>query len=68
MDGVRQHCAQCLIEVFRSTRHETPAGETLCASCYSALWGPKTTDEFRVMVEQHSGRPMPGGLVSEPAG
>jgi hypothetical protein len=66
MDGVRQHCAQCLTEVF-TTGHETPAGETLCALCYSALWGPKTTDEFRVMVELHSRRPMASALVSAQA-
>jgi hypothetical protein len=38
---VRQHCAQCLTEVFTSG-YETPKGETLCGSCYFALWGPRT--------------------------
>jgi hypothetical protein len=41
MDWVRQHCAQCLTEVFTSG-YETPTGETLCASCYFALWGPRS--------------------------
>jgi hypothetical protein len=40
-DRVRQHCAQCLAEVFTSG-YETPKGETLCGPCYSALWGPRT--------------------------
>jgi hypothetical protein len=38
---VRQHCAQCLTEVF-TRGYQTPKGETLCGSCYSALWGPRT--------------------------
>jgi hypothetical protein len=42
---------------------QTPAGQTLCGSCFSALWGPKTTLEFRVMVAQHSGR----YVLSQPA-
>jgi hypothetical protein len=63
---VRQHCVQCLTEVF-ANREVSPAGETLCSSCYSALWGPKATDEFRGMVRLHVGRPLPGQLVSEPA-
>jgi hypothetical protein len=66
MNLVRQHCVQCLTEVFTSG-HQTPAGDTLCAPCYSALWGPKTTDEFRGMVELHSRRPMPSAMVSAPA-
>jgi hypothetical protein len=49
------------MEVYANGQ-QTPAGETLCNSCYSALWGPKTTDEFRVMVQLHSGR-----LASQPA-
>jgi hypothetical protein len=61
MEGVRQHCTQCLTEVYANGQ-QTPAGETLCTSCYSALWGPKITDEFRVMVELHSGR-----MASQPA-
>jgi hypothetical protein len=36
---VRQHCVQCLAEVF-SSGYQTPKGETLCGSCYFALWGP----------------------------
>jgi hypothetical protein len=64
-DRVRQHCVQCLTEVLASGQ-ATPSGETLCAPCYSALWGPKTTDEFRVMVEQHSTGSIPR-LVSAQA-
>jgi hypothetical protein len=63
---MRQHCTQCLTEVY-ANGEQSPAGETLCGSCYSALWGPKTTDEFRVMVEQHMGRPLHGNFASEPA-
>ena len=37
---VRQHCAQCLSEIL-ANGHRTPTGETLCAGCYSALWGPR---------------------------
>jgi hypothetical protein len=59
---VRQHCAQCLTEIL-ANGEQTPAGETLCGSCFSALWGPKTTLEFRVMVAQHSGR----YVLSQPA-
>ena len=61
-DRVRHHCAQCLSEVFANGQ-QTPAGELLCEPCYSALWGPQATDEFRVMVEQHS-RPMNGHPLS----
>jgi hypothetical protein len=38
---VREHCAQCLTEVFTSG-YGTPTGETLCGPCYFALWGPRT--------------------------
>jgi recombinational DNA repair protein (RecF pathway) len=55
---VRQHCAQCLTEVFTSG-YDTPTGEQLCVSCYSALWGPNATDELRSLVNLHSGRPAP---------
>jgi hypothetical protein len=65
-NGVRQHCTQCLTEIYANGR-STPAGETLCAPCYSALWGPATTDEFRGMVALHMGHPMPGRLASEAA-
>jgi hypothetical protein len=63
---VRQHCTQCLTEVYANGQL-TPAGETLCAPCYSALWGPKTTEEFRGMVALHMGSPMAGRMVSETA-
>jgi len=66
MNGVRLHCAQCLSDLYANGQ-QTPAGDMLCGSCYSALWGPKTTDEFRGMVRLHMGRPVPGHLVSEPA-
>ncbi len=61
-DGVRQHCTQCLTEVYTNGRL-TPAGETLCEPCYSALWGPATTDEFRGMVALHMGQAMPGRIA-----
>jgi hypothetical protein len=38
---VRQHCVQCLTEVF-TRGYQTPEGETLCGSCHLALWGPRT--------------------------
>jgi hypothetical protein len=63
---VRHHCVQCLTEIHADGR-ETPAGETLCGPCYSALWGPATSDEFRSLVALHVGRPMPGRLASQPA-
>ena len=65
-DGVRHHCAQCLTELS-TNGEQTPAGETLCSPCYSALWGPKVTDEFRGLVRLHTGRPLQGRLVTEPA-
>jgi hypothetical protein len=40
MSPVRQHCAQCLTEIL-SNGVQTPTGETLCAECYAALWGPR---------------------------
>src|SRR6476620_5511663 len=39
-ERVRQHCAQCLTEVFTDGR-QAPTGETLCPACYSALWGAR---------------------------
>jgi hypothetical protein len=66
MEGVRHHCAQCLTEVY-SNSQQTPAGDLLCEPCYSALWGPKVTDEFRGLVRLHTGHPMPGQLASQPA-
>jgi hypothetical protein len=63
-DGVRLHCAQCLTHLYANGR-QTPAGEMLCGSCYSALWGPATTDEFRGMVALHMGHPLPGRLAPE---
>jgi hypothetical protein len=65
-DTVRQHCTQCLTEVYASGEM-TPAGETLCSSCFSALWGPTVTDEFRGLVRLHTGRPLHGRLVTQPA-
>ena len=52
---MRQHCVQCLAEVFANGR-VAPTGDTLCASCYSALWGPKATEELRSLVRLHTGR------------
>jgi hypothetical protein len=62
MSEMRQHCAQCLIELYANGR-QTPAGEMLCSSCYSALWDPKISEEFRSMVRLHTGR----RLVSQTA-
>jgi hypothetical protein len=63
---VRQHCTQCLSEILGGGE-QTPTGEMLCSSCHSALWGPKTTDEFRGMVALHMGSPMVGRMVTETA-
>jgi hypothetical protein len=59
---MRQHCAQCLTEVFASG-HETPTGETLCSPCYFALWGPGSA-ELRLMVERHLGPSSGGGTAT----
>ena len=64
MKGVRQHCTQCLTELFANGR-QTPRGEMLCEPCYSALWGPATSDEFRGMVSLHMGRPIPVGVAAK---
>jgi hypothetical protein len=64
IDGVKQHCAQCLTEVFTSG-YATPTGETLCSPCYVALWGPNST-ELRLMVERHLG-PSNGNGSAAPA-
>ena len=60
---VRQHCTQCLTEVFTGGK-QTPSGETLCGSCYSALWGPKATEELRSLVRLHTGLHTAGGVVA----
>lgn len=52
---MRQHCAQCLTEVLANGR-QTPTGELLCPSCYSALWGPNASEELRALVRLHTGR------------
>jgi len=51
---VRQHCAQCLSDVFANGR-QAPTGELLCPSCYTALWGPSATEELRSLVRLHTG-------------
>jgi hypothetical protein len=61
---VRQHCAQCLTELYANGR-QSPRGEMLCAPCHSALWGPATTDEFRGMVALHMGRPIPVAVAAK---
>jgi hypothetical protein len=53
--AMRQHCTQCLAEVFANARL-SPSGETLCSSCHSALWGPQATEELRSLVRLHTGR------------
>jgi hypothetical protein len=65
-EGMTHHCTQCLTEIY-ANGEQTPAGETLCSACYSALWGPKVTDEFRGLVRLHTGRPLHGRLVIQPA-
>jgi hypothetical protein len=44
--GVKEHCAQCL-QVVYANGHQTPSGTTICGACYSALWGPDSTDSLR---------------------
>ena len=61
---MRQHCAQCLTDIYANGR-QSPAGETLCVSCHSALWDPQITDEFRGMVRLHMGQPMPVSVASQ---
>jgi hypothetical protein len=57
---VRQHCVQCLTEVF-TRGYQTPEGETLCGSCYLALWGPRTNgNRVASAVRPPAGRPMRG--------
>ena len=60
---MRQHCAQCLTVIF-SSGYDTPTGETLCGPCYSALWGPQATEELRLLVDRHMGRPNGDRLVA----
>ena len=60
---MRQHCVQCLTEVFANARL-TPSGDTLCVSCYSALWGPKASEELRSLVRLHTGRRVVNGRVA----
>ena len=61
---MRQHCVQCLAEIFANGR-QSPSGDTLCASCYSALWGPKASEELRSLVRLHTGRRRGGGLIAQ---
>jgi len=51
---MRQHCAQCLSDVLADGR-VTPTGETLCGSCFAALWGPNASEELRALVRLHTG-------------
>jgi hypothetical protein len=60
---MQEHCVQCLTEVLADGSH-SPEGELLCASCYTALWGPAATDELRLLVEQHSAFPNGNGSVA----
>jgi hypothetical protein len=59
---MRQHCVQCLAEILADAR-QAPTGEALCGSCYSALWGPKATEELRSLVRLHTGRRTTNGNV-----
>jgi hypothetical protein len=60
---MRQHCVQCLAAILANGR-QAPTGETLCGSCYSALWGPQATEELRSLVRLHTGRHTRNGSVS----
>lgn len=60
---MRQHCVQCLAEVYANGRM-TPAGETLCGPCYSALWGPQASEELRSLVRLHTGGRAANGAVA----
>jgi recombinational DNA repair protein (RecF pathway) len=60
---MRQHCAQCLTDVLANGR-QTPSGETLCRSCYAALWGPSANEELRALVRLHTGRPRRNGQLA----
>jgi hypothetical protein len=59
---MRQHCNQCLAEVYANGR-QAPTGELLCGACYSALWGPQATEELRSLVRLHTGRHRRNGLL-----
>jgi hypothetical protein len=61
---MRQHCEQCLVEILANGR-QSPGGETLCVSCYSALWGPKASEELRSLVRLHTGRRRGGRLIAQ---
>jgi hypothetical protein len=60
---MRQHCVQCLAEILGGGR-QAPTGETLCGSCFSALWGPQATEELRSLVRLHTGRHARNGDIS----
>ena len=62
MERMRLHCVQCLSEVLANGR-QAPTGDTLCGSCFTALWGPDATDELRLLVERHMGVPNGNGSV-----
>jgi hypothetical protein len=64
---MQQHCVQCLTELFVDGRM-APSGEALCAPCYSALWGPDSTDELRLLVERHSGLSNGNGSIAAARG
>jgi len=61
--GMRQHCVQCLTELLANAR-QAPTGETLCGSCFTALWGPGASNELRLLVERHMGHPNGNGSVA----
>jgi hypothetical protein len=63
---MQQYCVQCLTELLANA-HQAPSGETLCGSCFSALWGPGASDELRLQVERHMGRPNGNGSVGSVA-
>ena len=44
-------CTNCSAEVQGRRGIENPAGETLCGSCYFAIWGPSGAAEIAQAAE-----------------
>jgi hypothetical protein len=61
--AMQHHCVQCLTELLANA-HQSPTGESLCGSCFAALWGPGATDELRLLVERHMGHANGNGSVA----
>ena len=52
MVGMAEHCAQCSKQVEEHLSFETPRGETVCAPCYFAVWGPSGAAEISLEAER----------------